>query len=124
MKYSITPGHLVYVITFGKVETGRVLNKVHDKFFLVDIPTSKRKIEAKYGVDMFLTEKKAEERLAVIVKKHTNKAQVRQSNENSKQFEVSCHTKRKCMYCHKPVSPLSGSLTCYSCRNTQFNVYE
>lgn len=33
-------------------------------------------------------------------------------------------TYRACIYCGKPVSPTLNSMTCYSCKNVSFNVYD
>jgi hypothetical protein len=39
------------------------------------------------------------------------------------EHDVMLNEKKKCIYCGKPVSSISNSITCYSCKNIRFDVY-
>jgi hypothetical protein len=67
MKYTLTPGHIVFTLTSGRVEEANVIRVITGESFLVLIRSNKSEVEVTYGKDMFLTYKKAYNVLSDII---------------------------------------------------------
>jgi hypothetical protein len=78
MKYTLTPGHIVFTLTSGRIEEANVIRVITGNSFLVLIKSNKSEVEVTYGKDMFLTNKKAN----IVLSDMINIKLYRKANKN------------------------------------------
>lgn len=74
---------------------------------------SKKNLVYSYKLEVMRCEQCQKPLLKPKVKEHVQHEDIKNKEEI-----------RKCIYCGKEVSPLSNAVTCYSCRNVSFSLYQ
>jgi hypothetical protein len=109
MKYNISPGHIVYIITSGRVEEANVITHIISNQFTVLNKLTNVKHDVIYGNDMFLTYKKANKVLSDLIYRY-------QSKKKKEETPIQKKPMSKYIICEKCGSVSNSDLVCV-CRN-------